>query len=104
MGADFDGDTVAVFGALPAPAEGAACLPPRLAWHPLLERPLFVPGKQYQYGLYRLMQNADRLADLRQALRQAGAPVWPEAVSVADAWGRWTEQAARTAPPASGGR
>src|SRR5262249_26693262 len=45
MGADFDGDTVAVFSKIPGgpPAERAPwrCRPPALSWHPVSQEPMF---------------------------------------------------------------
>jgi hypothetical protein len=99
--ADFDGDTVAVFAHISgALADPAVCRPSAIAWHPLLEEPMFIPGKQYQYGLFLLSQDARRREAFRQELRQAGAPdcdpsaagwlsPWVKSASTLKSQGRW---------------
>jgi hypothetical protein len=95
MGADFDGDTVAVFSRLPAvSADSAAVRPSALAWDALLDRPLFMPGKQYLYGLHLVMQSPGRRAALDEALRQVGAPTWPDRPAVKPALEEWVRLAA----------
>jgi hypothetical protein len=100
-GADFDGDTVAVFAHVPgALTDPAVCRPSAIAWHTLLDEPMFIPGKQYQYGLFLLSQDARRREAFRQELRQAGAPdcdpsaegwlnAWVKSASTLKSQGRW---------------
>jgi hypothetical protein len=90
MGADFDGDTVALFAALPGAREQMMeAGPAAVAWHDLLGRPMFVPGKQYQFGLHRVMSDALLLEELQKDLATAGAPPWPRATRVKDALSEW---------------
>jgi hypothetical protein len=101
LGADFDGDTVAVFAALPGePDDLSACSPPALAWHPLLEEVMFKAGKQYHYGLYLLGQQPQARERLQAALSAEGAPAWPDESEVRKALATWTEQASK--PQAKG--
>lgn len=97
MGADFDGDTVALFGDLPhAGTDPSVWRPSTMAWDPLMDAPAFVPGKQYLYGLYLLMQpeHHARRAAFQAALAAAGAPQWPETTDrVKDALGQWVRAA-----------
>jgi hypothetical protein len=94
LGADFDGDTVALFAALPgAPADPAPCSPPALAWHPLLEEAMFKPGKQYLCGLHLLGGHPEALERLQAALRAAGAPPWPDEKDARRALATWIRQA-----------
>jgi hypothetical protein len=90
MGADFDGDTLAVFATLPGEGAGVtAARPSRLAWDELLQRPMFVPGKQYLFGLHRLMHDPQRLQAFQQELHATGAPAWPavpEAKAALESW------------------
>ena len=74
MNADFDGDTVALFAQLPGTAERLDCCPSALAKHDLTGEAMFVPEKQYVYGMHLLAQDASRLERFREALAQAGAP------------------------------
>jgi hypothetical protein len=98
LGADFDGDTVALFAALPdVTGDVSACRPPALAWHRLLDRPMFFPGKQYVYGLHLLTRDPDRLSAFREALRQAGAPDWPAGDDIGAASRKWVRATADTA-------
>src|SRR5207244_3908232 len=53
LGADFDGDTVALFGRLP----GLAGAPPDAS---PVANPAFLPGKQFRFGLHRLLSAAAR--------------------------------------------
>jgi hypothetical protein len=90
MGADFDGDTIAVFAHLPETAANVtAARPSRLAWDALLQRPLFVPGKQYLFGLHRLRNDPQRLQALQGELYAAGAPAWPAASEAKTALESW---------------
>jgi hypothetical protein len=96
MGADFDGDTVALFAALPG-VNGSAesCRPSALAAHDVLRdgdgrpRAMFLPGKQYVYGLKLLADRPGKWQAFRAALRQAGAPDWEtkgNIISEMEAW------------------
>jgi hypothetical protein len=99
LGADFDGDTVALFASLPdSPSDFSSCSPPALAWHPIVKDVMFKPGKQYQYGLSLLGKDAERLTALQNALRGAGAPDWPSASDPKKALAEWTELAVKTGP------
>jgi hypothetical protein len=94
MGADFDGDTVAVFAELPgAPADPDSCSPPALARHPVLGTSMFEPGKQYRHGLHLLSQDAGRATRLQEDLATTGAPPWPggPGVAVKKAFQLWVE-------------
>lgn len=94
LGADFDGDTVALFAALPGASAGSAsCSPPTLAWHPLLEEATFKPGKQYQYGLHLLTHHPEAAARLQTALRAVEAPDWPDEADVRKAVSTWIQKA-----------
>jgi hypothetical protein len=97
LGADYDGDTVAVFARLPGAPDPASCSPPVLAEHPVLKEPMFKPGKQYQFGLFLLAQNKERTDRLQAALKDAQAPPWP-AGDVKKAFQEWTHQAVVVAP------
>jgi hypothetical protein len=98
MGADFDGDTVAMFGELPrAGVDLSRCRPSALAWDQLMDAPTFLPGKQYIYGLYLLTQPKlhAHLAAFQADLSEAGAPTWPEGVeTVKEALRQWVGEAA----------
>jgi hypothetical protein len=59
---------------------------------------MFVPGKQYVYGLHLLTQVPQRRDALNEALRQAGAPCWPELPTVRAALDEWARQAAQANP------
>jgi hypothetical protein len=75
LGADFDGDTVALFARLPVETgDLSRCRPPVLAWDESLQRAMFVPGKQHHYGLHRLTKDRDHWAALQQSLSDAGGP------------------------------
>jgi hypothetical protein len=105
MGADFDGDTVAVFAQLPgAPADLGPCSPPALALHPILGASMFEPGKQYRHGLHLLADDAGRLARLQEDLAAAGAPPWPGRpdVPVKKAFQLWVEKAVASPGGADG--
>ena len=67
MNADFDGDTVALFAQLPSIADRLDCRPSALAVHDLTREALFVPKKQYVYGMHLLVQDASRLQRFREA-------------------------------------
>jgi hypothetical protein len=77
LNADFDGDTVALFAALPGTLPTPECRPQNNAAHDLTGKALFVPGKQYVYGLSLLEESPDDLAHFNAALQELGAPVWP---------------------------
>jgi RNA polymerase Rpb1, domain 2 len=101
MGADFDGDTVALFADLPGqPLDCGRFRPSTLAWDEILERPMFLATKQYRYGLGRLMADGIRLANLQKALRDSGAPALNGALSAAEALTDWVRQA--SGPDADG--
>jgi hypothetical protein len=99
MGADFDGDSMAVFGHL-AGLVGSpeAVRPSALAWDGLLERGMFFPGKQYLFGLYLLTRAPAKLQALGDELKQAGAPSWPEAAELRQALDAWLQAAVRAQP------
>ncbi len=94
LGADYDGDTVALFAAQPPlPTDPQACRPSALAWHPVVKEPMYKPGKQYQYGLRLLAQDAERLRKFQEALIAAGAPECnPEDLN------SWVKQASEHSP------
>lgn len=94
LGADFDGDTVALFARLPGQPGATPVLGlGKLAWHPLLQKAMLAPGKQYRYGLHRLTEDPRRLADLQDALRKAGAPRWLTGKPVKDSLAGWVRAA-----------
>jgi hypothetical protein len=74
MGADFDGDTMAVFADLPGQPGPAGCCPTALAWDDLLGREMFVPGKQYLFGLLLLLRDPERRRQVNEELRQRQLP------------------------------
>ena len=51
-----DAFQIAVFAALPGSDLGRSVRPSAIAWDEVLNRPMFVPGKQYLYGLHLLTQ------------------------------------------------
>jgi hypothetical protein len=90
MGADFDGDTIAVFATLPGmKGDLAEVRPSRLAWDAVLQRPLFVPGKQYLFGLSLVGKDRQRLQALQQELHTTGAPAWPVVSEAKPALEQW---------------
>jgi hypothetical protein len=94
LGADYDGDTVALFAARPPlPQDPERCRPPVLAWHPALREAMYRPGKQYQYGLRLLAADTPKLHSLQQALRDAGAPEFH-----ADDFNGWVRTAVANEP------
>lgn len=96
MGADFDGDTIAVYGNLPGvePEDVPEDLVMRLAWDELRERAAFVPGKQFIYGLHLLVGSEERLSELNQALVEVNAPEWTvDEPDVKTALEKWIEKA-----------
>src|SRR5258708_36043384 len=100
LGADFDGDTVALFADVPgSPPDLEQCTPVALAQHPLRKEAMFAPGKQYRHGLHRLAQDTKKFAALQTALAQAKAPPWPPGD---DALKKWLETA--SASPKRQGR
>ena len=94
MNADFDGDMVALFAQLPGTAERLDCCPSALAKHDLSGEAMFVPKKQYVYGMHLLAQDASRLERFREALVQAEAPSWPDQASPKDALEAWAKSTA----------
>jgi hypothetical protein len=93
MGADFDGDTVALFTILPGqPIDCGMYRPSTQAWDETFQRPMFLAGKQYRYGLGRLMADAVRLENLQEALRQSGAPTLNGSLSAGDALTDWVRR------------
>lgn len=79
LGGDCDGDVVAMFGGLDeACACGPAPQPVAAAWDELTKRPMYVPGKQYIYGLHLLRSQPDLFREFQAALAEAHAPPWPE--------------------------
>jgi hypothetical protein len=100
LGADFDGDTVALFADLPP---GVHCPDElrvaALARHPLLGDALFVPSKQYRYGLHLLTADLGRRQALSLDLTAAGAPGWPDGLSARDALVRWISEAVAQPEP-----
>jgi len=75
MGADFDRRyDRRVLPPLPGTAGdvGSGRGPSALAWDELLQRAMFVPGKQYLFGLHRLMKGPERLQALQQELARRG--------------------------------
>jgi hypothetical protein len=114
MGADFDGDTIAVFASLPgtnliadcrlqiADLSGQSAIklvrPSAIAWDEVLDRPMFVPGKQYLYGLHLLTARQSALDTLNEELRQVGAPEWPAAESVKAALETWVRLVSQQEP------
>jgi hypothetical protein len=86
---------VALFAALPGAADPPPdCRPAALAWHGLLNRAMFLPTKQYLYGLHLLRANPAALAAFAEDLRQAAAPAWPDAASAGAALQQWVQAAA----------
>lgn len=99
MGADFDGDTMAVFAALPGvSADLHTRRPSTLAWHPLMDKPMFAPGKQFLFGLHLLVQDPVRLEEMQTALRQAGAPAWPTGATAGSCLNDWLRTATQVNP------
>ncbi len=79
LGADFDGDTVALFATAPTDPPGGC--PSSLAAHDLFNekdlpgpRVMFAPGKQYLYGLARVAENDSLVEQFRRDLLSARAP------------------------------
>ncbi len=77
LGADYDGDTVAIFAAIPGCEPPPDARPHRNAVHDLTGKALFIPGKQYVYGLSLLEESSEALARFNAAVSAAGAPTWP---------------------------
>lgn len=96
LGADFDGDTVAFFTDLPDSPIVETCHPSAIAWDgdATSGRAVFVPGKQYIYGLHLLRQSPERLAQLQTDLQEAGAPQLGESKSVKADFEQWVRDAA----------
>ncbi len=94
LGADFDGDTVALFASVPGqPEDISKYRPSTLAWDVTMERPMFLPGKQYRYGLNRLMADAARRERFLQALKQTHAPAWNDTLPPIKALDDWIQRA-----------
>ena len=95
MGADFDGDTVALFAGNPAPGDpDAVVLPQCLPLDDSNTKPQFVPGKQYRYGLKLLGDSPAALEELQEELLASGAPPWPAegGGDPGKSWEKWTAQ------------
>lgn len=94
LGADFDGDTIAMYSSLPGePGDLATCRPSHLAWDNSLKRAMFVPGKQFRFGLGLLSQHPERLSALQRELAAVGAPPWENATNdPAHAFDSWVQQ------------
>jgi hypothetical protein len=96
LGADFDGDTVAVFASLPGEEEAERPGPPsRVGWDEVLGRALFYPARQYVYGL-GLLQGTEVHENLKADLDRLHAPSWPDGLSAIEALDRWASEAARS--------
>lgn len=80
LGADYDGDCLTVLGRIPGIDAGQVSkqAPSQICWDEVLNRPLFVPRKQYLYGLFRLQKSSERLSALQRELENHHAPQWPE--------------------------
>jgi hypothetical protein len=59
---------------------------------------MFKPGKQYQYGLHLLGENAALLAALQEDLDAAGAPPWPGGTDVKKALQEWVGEGVDRGP------
>src|ERR1700687_3257629 len=109
MGSDFAGDSVALFSALPG-VHGMAetCRPSALAAHDLLRdgdgrpRAMFLPSKQYVYGLKLLADRPEEWRAFRAALRQAGAPDWETHGTITGELEAWVVAAAGAIAAAKG--
>lgn len=79
LGGDFDGDCIAVFRTLPGfdNPEADQVTPSRIGWDELWERPMFLPSKQYIYGLHLLQRKSNLLAQMNKQLKKCKAPLWP---------------------------
>ena len=101
MGADFDGDTIALFATLPGQlTDFSTCRPSTMAWDSTTKRAMFLPAKQYRYGLGRLHENGIRLKEFQQDLISSGAPKWNDSVEPQVALEEWVHEASR--PDANG--
>jgi hypothetical protein len=81
MNADFDGDTVTLFTRVPwLPADAQSCQPAAIAWDEPFNRPMFIPKKQYLYGLFLLLSRSEHLSKLKRDLEAQDAPAfaWSE--------------------------
>jgi hypothetical protein len=82
MGADFDGDTVSMFAAPKAEVScfdpWSAAQPSNIGCHDYGDEPMFVPSKQYLFGLHLLITQPGLMERFRQALVDRGAPPWPD--------------------------
>lgn len=101
LGADFDGDTVMVFGALPGKEVSPVGLPSKMAWDGVLKNTVFYPSKQYVYGIHLLQRQEEALRRLNQDLQQQNAPAWPKERKAKTALEEWAGAAARS-PDVSG--
>lgn len=105
MGADFDGDAVTVFRAIPG--EGGQTdpvLPSAMAWDEVRDQPVFLPGKQYIYGLHLLQKDSRQQDDLNVALKTLNAPSWPVGLPAQKALQKWVAEAAKSLDPRPGGK
>jgi hypothetical protein len=96
LGADFDGDTVMVFGKIPIPGASLPLLPSVVAWDEVLKRCPFLPGKQFAYGVHLLQQDSGLLGSLNEELKEWKAPEWPTSQPAQDALKRWASDAAQS--------
>ena len=87
MGADFDGDTAAVFAMRPDEHERAVAVrPSQIGRHDFWQTYMFKPGKQYLYGLHLLTtrdSNKTLVERFKTELSAAGAPAWASSI---DEW------------------
>jgi hypothetical protein len=101
MGADFDGDIVTVFRSIPYQSQDPPIPPSALAFDEVRKQPVFLPGKQYLYGLSRLIQVSSLRMELQKELRRHDAPAWPENMSCREGLLHWSKQAAESNSPRS---
>ena len=102
LGADYDGDTVAVFASLRGGREPTDhSRPPVIAWDgdSKTGRAMFFPTKQYLYGLHRMRRNLKSREALNRELCEAGGPEWPIAKTAKDELQAWVRLAAAQPRP-----
>lgn len=99
LAADFDGDTATVFAIrtdmpqeLSAASNIEKCRPSKIHWDTILDEPKFKPTKQYQHGLHLLQQSAAHRKALNTALKEHGAPSWPDSENPIEALSNWLKQ------------
>jgi hypothetical protein len=82
MGADFDGDTATLFDRVPwLPADAPRLQPAGIAWDEAFQRPMFLPKKQYLYGLFLLLSRPEYLSELVRDLEEQKVPALPRSAS-----------------------